>query len=411
MSGRRGKPFAIGRRAAIVIALAGAVASVSAVGALAATERIGSSKTRAVGGTLTDLGATAAKKKKKKKKQGPAAATQSAPVAFASGTTVSAVASCAGKTHISGGGFGVSPSFTPPSTGLRSVTSTSHPTGDTTWNASGSAFSTPLASGSFTTYARCENNSLGKLAGILSSSVTLAPASAQTFTFNCPPGTHVLSGGYAGAGLGGFTYSLANLRIILLQSHRTGPGQWVVQALNSSNSPAASPVTGFALCERDARGRTISEASTFTALVNDARATGDPTCTGKTHAISGGFVISPNGVGTVAATAIDEFQPVGNQTWHVGLHELVNANLPPGSSLQSYAYCAPDTLPKQKMKKKRGKKNKGGGGSGGGGGFVDRDCSDFSTQAQAQAFFQQQGPGDPHNLDGDGDGIACEELP
>ncbi|HET8976179.1 MAG TPA: thermonuclease family protein, partial [Solirubrobacterales bacterium] len=43
----------------------------------------------------------------------------------------------------------------------------------------------------------------------------------------------------------------------------------------------------------------------------------------------------------------------------------------------------------------------------------DRDCSDFSTQAQAQDFFiSQGGPGsDPHRLDGDGDGRACESLP
>lgn len=41
----------------------------------------------------------------------------------------------------------------------------------------------------------------------------------------------------------------------------------------------------------------------------------------------------------------------------------------------------------------------------------DRDCSDFSTQVQAQRFFEAHGPGDPHQLDGDGDGIVCEGLP
>lgn len=41
----------------------------------------------------------------------------------------------------------------------------------------------------------------------------------------------------------------------------------------------------------------------------------------------------------------------------------------------------------------------------------DRDCSDFSTQAEAQAFFEAAGPGDPHRLDHDGDGVACESLP
>ena len=41
----------------------------------------------------------------------------------------------------------------------------------------------------------------------------------------------------------------------------------------------------------------------------------------------------------------------------------------------------------------------------------DRDCGDFATQAEAQAFYEQAGPGDPHRLDGDGDGRACENLP
>lgn len=41
----------------------------------------------------------------------------------------------------------------------------------------------------------------------------------------------------------------------------------------------------------------------------------------------------------------------------------------------------------------------------------DRDCSDFSSQAKAQRFYERQKPGDPHRLDGNGDGVACESLP
>ncbi len=43
----------------------------------------------------------------------------------------------------------------------------------------------------------------------------------------------------------------------------------------------------------------------------------------------------------------------------------------------------------------------------------DRDCSDFATHAEAQRFFiAAGGPAkDPHRLDGDHDGIACESLP
>lgn len=43
----------------------------------------------------------------------------------------------------------------------------------------------------------------------------------------------------------------------------------------------------------------------------------------------------------------------------------------------------------------------------------DRDCGEFSTQAEAQAFYEAAGGpvSDPHGLDGEGDGVACESLP
>ena len=43
----------------------------------------------------------------------------------------------------------------------------------------------------------------------------------------------------------------------------------------------------------------------------------------------------------------------------------------------------------------------------------DRDCSDFTTQTEAQAFFVAAGgpASDPHRLDRDGDGVVCESLP
>ena len=54
-------------------------------------------------------------------------------------------------------------------------------------------------------------------------------------------------------------------------------------------------------------------------------------------------------------------------------------------------------------------------GSSGGGDndFVDRNCSDFDTWQEAQDFFLSEGgpDEDPHRLDRDGNGIACEALP
>lgn len=38
------------------------------------------------------------------------------------------------------------------------------------------------------------------------------------------------------------------------------------------------------------------------------------------------------------------------------------------------------------------------------------DCSDFATKQEAQAVYEED-PSDPHGLDADGDGEACEELP
>ena len=40
----------------------------------------------------------------------------------------------------------------------------------------------------------------------------------------------------------------------------------------------------------------------------------------------------------------------------------------------------------------------------------DRDCGDFRTWREAQNFFEAAGPNDPHRLDGDRDGVACEAL-
>jgi hypothetical protein len=43
----------------------------------------------------------------------------------------------------------------------------------------------------------------------------------------------------------------------------------------------------------------------------------------------------------------------------------------------------------------------------------DRNCSDFATHAEAQAFYEAAGgpTQDPHHLDSDRNGVACEDLP
>lgn len=43
----------------------------------------------------------------------------------------------------------------------------------------------------------------------------------------------------------------------------------------------------------------------------------------------------------------------------------------------------------------------------------DKDCGDFPNQKKAQVFFLEHGgpDSDPHRLDSDGDGVACESNP
>lgn len=42
---------------------------------------------------------------------------------------------------------------------------------------------------------------------------------------------------------------------------------------------------------------------------------------------------------------------------------------------------------------------------------ADCNCTDFSTHAYARWFFDNYDPTNKHKLDGDGDGIVCENLP
>jgi len=43
---------------------------------------------------------------------------------------------------------------------------------------------------------------------------------------------------------------------------------------------------------------------------------------------------------------------------------------------------------------------------------ADKDCADFNSWRQAQNFYKKHGGPkyDPHRLDADRDGIACEDL-
>lgn len=286
--------------------------------------------------SVAGLSTVADAKKKKKKKV--TAVTKSATVPIGSGTTVTGAAACTGKTHMTGGGLALAPVFTPPASGLRSVAPGSSPSGAKGWASAAGAFNTPAATGTLTTYVRCEGNSAGQLVNTLSTAATLPPGQGSTATLNCAPGTHVISGGYSGTGIVNFANAITGYRIVVLVSRRTGPGQWQVNAYNSSQANTAATVTAYATCERNGKGKAVSEvASAAVPVTLASRSAADATCGKRSHVVSGGFAINPNGAGDVPGMTVDETYPVGRRGWHVGAFNL--SVPPPASSLQAFAYC------------------------------------------------------------------------
>jgi hypothetical protein len=303
---------------------------------------------------LLALGAaTPAVAKKKKKKKAPPAVTTSAIAPLSSGGSASATANCTGKTHISGGGYVASPhlEFGPPATGFNAVSTTSTPVGATAWNAKSDAFSTPAASGSITTMARCESNSLGKLAVVVTGTATVPSGTLDNLVIHCPSGSHVVGAGYDGTGLGSYVPSFGSFRMFILQSRRTAINQWTISAFESSVNPAIGTINVAAICERDAKGRSIGEVAQIANFGSLSRASADATCPAKQHVLSGGYLLSPipANSGAPPVVGVDEFEPVGESTWHLGLHTI--GPQPAGSSVATYAYCAKDTIKKKKKKK------------------------------------------------------------
>ena len=275
--------------------------------------------------------------------------TKSTAVSIASGTSASAPATCTGKTHMTGGGFAVAPSHVPPASGLRSLNPVSHPDGTKSWNAAGTAFTSPGGSGTFTSYVQCEGNALGKLFSTVTGTTTLAQGIGGVLVFNCAPSTHVISGGYSGTPPV-TPNQLNGSRIIVLQSQRTGPGQWTVAGFNNPapNVPNTATLTGYAVCEKDGKRQTVTEAATVAPIGDNVRSAADATCLGKKHVVSGGFLASPAVFpGPALFFSLDESNPVDKKGWHVGGWEYPGVATPAGANLATYSYCKKDP-PKQK---------------------------------------------------------------
>jgi hypothetical protein len=304
---------------------------------------------------LLSLAVAATPSAAKKKGKSPVS-TASAAVPISSGNSASATANCKGKTHATGGGYAVAPSYNPDpntltGTGLRSMTVTTNPVGNKSWAAAGGAFTNPAgASGTFTTFAQCESNKLGKIAIRASSSATLAPGGGQSLVFNCPQKTHAIAGGFSGDPPSALN-SINGWKVVVLQSFRSAKGQWTITAYNRSPPPAntSATITGWAVCEFDQKGVSVGQRSASVPVPENGRAATSATCKGKSHVVSGGFTVNPASFpGEVPVIGIDENQPVGKKSWHIGLHEWQGNGEPAGTSLTTYAYCKKDSPAKKK---------------------------------------------------------------
>jgi hypothetical protein len=278
------------------------------------------------------------------KGKGKSAVTVNSSIAIAPGTQQAATTSCAKKTHVSGGGWSVFPTFSangqnaPNSgSGTRVNHLQSQPLSPKSWVTSVAALTAPAQAGTLTGIARCENNSLGKLAESVSGSSTIPISQSTTVDARCPQGTHVLTGGFSISP----AVNLANPalpRFVVTESRRTDTQTWQVQMVNPLGSGSVATLVTNAFCERNAKGVSVSEAAAPAPIADNSRTAATASCTGKKHTVGGGFQISPV-AGTAPAVGIDQMQPSGEKAWLVGSYEYPGFNLPAGSFITAYSYC------------------------------------------------------------------------
>jgi hypothetical protein len=287
---------------------------------------------------------------KKKRKRVQPAVSVTAPTPISPGSEAAATATCPSKTHVTGGGWSLSNPYTANgSTTLTDDTGTrinhlqSQPASLTSWTAGAAALGVPANGGTFSSIARCETNKLGRTTFGVSGSTTVPIGQESTNVVHCSPGTHVLNGGFSFSPSG--SPAPAGFRALVVESRRSAVDTWQVDLVNPAGAPAAVTLTLNILCEVNRKGLGVSETSSIVPIVNDSRATAIPTCSGKTHATGGGFVISPM-VGP--AVGIDQMLPVGTKSWQIGLYEYPGFNLPAGSSLAGYAYCKKNAPPRKR---------------------------------------------------------------
>jgi hypothetical protein len=307
--------------------------------------------------TLVGLVAAPADAKKKKKKQPPPpTATATADTPLAPGAQTAATANCPARTHVTGGGWSIANPYSAngndmpvDDTGTRITPLQSQPAGFLGWSAGAAAIARPPNGTTFTTYARCEGNTYGTTTTGVTATSTVPIGQESTAAIHCPGGTHVLTAGFSFSPPGELS-APASFRAIVVESRRTAPDVWEVDIVNPTGAPSEATLSVNILCELNRNGTTVSEASAVQPINDNGRTTATATCVGNTHAVAGGFLLSPL-VGP--AVGIDQMQPVGTNAWQVGLFEYPQFEPPAGSSVAAYTYCKNNALPKKKKKKKR----------------------------------------------------------
>jgi hypothetical protein len=263
---------------------------------------------------------------------------------FPPDTQRSATASCPAGTHISGGGFQVSPGATPGGN-VNSFTTNSSFSGRRAWKVvSGATNDNP--SGTLTSTARCERRRDGKVAVIMSGSGTINPdtvgppyeARGLNLVFTCPPQTHPIAGGYEVDKPYDPNVAATN-KFFATQNRRTG-ATWTVGGFLLGGAAASNPPAEFTArvaCELNGT-RPVRERSATVAYTEDARATATATCRRGTHLVSGGFAFSPR-EGSIPVPFIDRNVPATGRAWTVSAYDSGPIGTPPDSSMTSYAYC------------------------------------------------------------------------
>lgn len=264
--------------------------------------------------------------------------TRSAATTQTSSTQNTLAPRCPNRAHSTGGGFSLRPGIQPPSSS--SITQRTIGVGRRVWSTTSASTST-TATQTFRGFVRCERRADGRIATKLTGSTTVTPpmtgAQAATLRFICPPGTHVLSGGYA-VDKPFSSSDGTSSRLVFVQNRRTGARQWKITAwLAAGTSP--SKMIGRVFCEFNQRNRPIARKRTVP-YVDGQRNGAAATCPRGTHVVSGGFRFAPlpaPGVAVIGAT-LDRFAPLGPRRWRVDAWDLPFSS-PPNSTLTTFAYC------------------------------------------------------------------------